>query len=385
MNMVNLKQMKKYIRLGLFLFIVLSFFSFFATHANYFFRPFDSEYFGDLYSRSQYVVGAASKGGIGDDGLYAFAGYYYLFQHGDPSSVNFEHPPLGKYLIGLSILLFKNENVINIIYAVLLSVITFYLSKRILKKTTLSLICVAILTTDPLIRDHLIRSFLDIPFTLFFVIAVYFFLKSLSKPLFFALSQLFWGITFSVKFFPSFIFVYGYMILVILIRNKKLLRPFFMTSVIIPVVYLFSHTAYFVYHPSLIEFIQHKKWVFSWWSSSPILIGNIWKNILTGRYIDSVGAQRINDLWTPLLPITVIFALLNAPFRNLETQNEKVILYGLCIVYLLYVSFFTGGVEKFIMPVYPFLIILSVDSLNRLLCSIIAIWKKRVLTRSREK
>lgn len=383
--MVNLKQMKKYIRLGLFLFIVLSIFSFFATHANYFLRPFDPIFIGDLYSKSQYVIGAASKGGIGDDGLYAFAGYYYLFQHGDPSSVNFEHPPLGKYLIGLSILLFKNENVINIIYVVLLSVITFYLSKHILKKTTLSLICVAILTTDPLIRDHLIRSFLDIPFTLFFVIAVYFFLKSLSKPLFFALSQLFWGITFSVKFFPSFIFVYGYMILVILIRNKKLLRPFFMTSVIIPVVYLFSHTAYFVYHPSLIEFIQHKKWVFSWWSSSPILIGNIWKNIFTGRYIDSVGVERINDLWTPILPLTVVLAMINAPIRKITTNKDTVILYGLCLVYLLYVSFFTGGVEKFIMPIYPILIVLSVHTLQGMVYSIISVWKKQVLTRSKQK
>lgn len=76
------------------------------------------------------MVGSGSKG-IGDDGLYAFAGYYYLFQGGDVSAVNFEHPPLGKYLIGVSIFLFGNENVINIIYFALILIITYKIGQLV--------------------------------------------------------------------------------------------------------------------------------------------------------------------------------------------------------------------------------------------------------------
>src|SRR3990167_9345765 len=120
-------------------------------------RPFDPDYFSGLYSTSQYVLGEKSKGGIGDDGLYAFAGYYYFFQAGDVSSVNFEHPPLGKYLIGLSIFLFNNEIAIGIIYFLLLLFVTYQLGRLFIDKFQ-ALIPPALLVFDPLFLDHTIRS-----------------------------------------------------------------------------------------------------------------------------------------------------------------------------------------------------------------------------------
>lgn len=148
---------------------------FFIQNQQYYTRPFDSDYFASLYSKSQYVLGPASKGGIGDDGLYAFAGYYYFFQKGDVSSVNFEHPPLGKYLIGLSIYLFHNENVVNIVYFFFLLFITYKSAFIILKDKLLSSVTVFLVSIDPLLRDHTLRSLLDLPFSLFFTTGVYFF------------------------------------------------------------------------------------------------------------------------------------------------------------------------------------------------------------------
>src|SRR3989344_1572771 len=109
---------------------------------KYFTRRFNPVYFGNLYSQSQYVIGERSKGGIGDDGLYAFARYYYLLQKGDVASVNFEHPPLGKYLIGLSIYLFGNENVINIIYYSLILIISYKLSRVFFTDNLFSLLSI---------------------------------------------------------------------------------------------------------------------------------------------------------------------------------------------------------------------------------------------------
>lgn len=246
------------------------------NNKNSFLGKFDSDYFGQLYSKSQYVIGELSEGGIGDDGLYAFAGYYYLFKGGDVSSVNFEHPPLGKYLIGLSILLFKNENIINIFYFILLLILTYKISQMILPNKLFSLISVAILSIDPLFLDNLIRSLLDLPFTLFFIAAVYFFLKGLLKPRLFYLSFFFWGAAFSTRFFPAFIFIYLYLLLFIYIYKRKLLQAYLISSIVVPTVYLLAHISFFVYHPSLIEFLRHKKWMLNWFTGSPVILGNIW-------------------------------------------------------------------------------------------------------------
>lgn len=161
--------MRKYIELLLVILILGRVGLFIIVNQHYFLRKFDPVYMGNLYSQSQYVIGERSKGGIGDDGLYAFAGYYYLFQKGDISSVNFEHPPLGKYLIGLSILFFGNENIINIIYFFFLLLLTYKLSQILLSDRILSVLSVGILSLDSLFLDNLVRSLLDLPFTLFFV------------------------------------------------------------------------------------------------------------------------------------------------------------------------------------------------------------------------
>lgn len=246
------------------------------NNKNSFLGKFDSDYFGQLYSKSQYVIGELSKGGIGDDGLYAFAGYFYTFAGGDVSSVNFEHPPLGKYLIGLSILVFQNENIINILYFILLLILTYKIGQLILPDKILSLSAVLVLTFDPLFLDNLIRSLLDLPFALFFITGVYFFLEGLNRSRLFNLSFIFWGGAFSTRFFPAFIFIYLYLLLFIYIYKRKLLQAYLISSIVVPTVYLLAHISFFVYHPSLIEFLRHKKWMLNWFTGSPVILGNIW-------------------------------------------------------------------------------------------------------------
>lgn len=377
--------MKKIIWWLLFIILVgkLSFFVF--QNKNFFLRPFDPVYLSDLYSKSQYVLGQKSIGGIGDDGLYAFAGYYYLFQRGDVSSVNFEHPPLGKYLIGLSIFLFQNENVINLIYFGIL-LFTLYRLARSIQLSSLQAVCsVFLFSLDPLFLDHLLRSQLDLPFTLFFTLGVYFFLKGLAEAKFLFWSHLFWGMAFATRFFPIFVLIYVYLLVVIIFRKKSFLSVFLISSVFVPLIYLVSHISFFVYHPSIIEFLRHKKWMLAWFTGTPIVFGNIWRNIFTGTYIDSVGKLVSNEHWIILLPVISVLSmssLISIFFK--QHGKEKKILYGLVMGYLLYLTAATGGLQKFLMPIYPLMILLTVDSLS-FLYSIIGTWKKRIISRSKAK
>lgn len=332
-----------------------------------FFSTFDPEYFGQLYSQSQYVLGEKSTGGIGDDGLYAFAGYYYFFQKGDVSSVNFEHPPLGKYLIGLSIFLFHNENFINIIYFLCLLFTTYKLSGIFLKDKLFSLLPVLLLSSDPLFLDHSIRSQLDLPFTLFFSLGIYFFIKGENKSKFIYLSQLFWAAAFASRFFPFLVVIELFMFCITFIYQRNNIFVFIKSLMIIPMVYLIVHLSFFIYHPSLIEFLRHKKWMLAWFTGTPVITGNILRNIFSGLYLDSTDKLTLNKLWTPLLPVVTVLAL--GSFRGryfLKRMVSFIIFYGINLIYLLYLVFLTNGLQKFIMPVYPILIILAIQNLKEL-------------------
>lgn len=366
--------MGKYTRaiiLGLLIFRLVSFVTF---NSNAFTKRFDPKYYGELYSQSQYVIGERSKGGIGDDGLYAFAGYYYVFARGDVSSVNFEHPPLGKYLIGLSILLFGNQNVINIFYLVLLLLITYFLAKYIGLGRSGSLLSILVVALDPLFLDHLLRSQLDLPFTLFFISAVYFFVKGINSPSHFLLSNIFWGAAFSTRFFPALTIIYP-LELVFVVRKNKDVKYYLLTSLTIPTIYLLSHFMFFVYHPSMIEFLQHKRWMLSWFSGAVLSMGNIWRSLMTGWYVSPSGILRQSDHWWIIVPIVIVSSILS-PFVKYISRSSILFLYLLSILYLLYLTFLTNGDQKFAMPIYPILAVLSLRTLTTLY-SIIFIHAKR--------
>ena len=363
-------KVKKIIWFGILVFIILNLSVFIVTRKSNFLRKFDPVSLGELYTNSQYVIGDRSVGGIGDDGLYAFAGYYYFFQQGDISSVNFEHPPLGKYLIGLSIYLFQNENVINLVYFVLLLVTTYFLALKLTQNKIISILSVSILSINPLLLDHLIRSQLDLPFTLFFILALYTFICSLDRYKLIFISSLFWGLAFATRFFPVLIPIEVYLLYFIIRHERKMLKSYLISLLIIPLIYLVSHISFFIYHPSLHEFIRHKIWMLSWYRGSPISIGNIWRNIFTGEYIDPAGKLVANEHWNVRLPVIITLSLI--PFLQKKVRNQLPIriAYYLNLFLLLYVTFFTTGVQKYIMPVYPITSILAVRSLSFFWCII---------------
>jgi len=351
---------------------VINLFRFWFFNIERFSRRFNPEYFSKLYSQSQYVLGPKSVGGIGDDCLYAFAGYYYFFQGGDVSAVNFEHPPLGKYLIGLSIFLFNNENMINIIYFLLLLVLVYKTARLYLGKYQ-SLLPLTILMTDPLFLDHTIRSQLDLPFSLFFLAGVYFYILHFTNRKMIYLSQLFWSFAFATRFFPFLAVLEAFMLILVLYKNKRNVFSFISSLGLIPLVYLLSHFSFFIYHPSLIEFLRHKKWMLAWFTGTPIRTGNILRNIYTGWLFDSQGFLVKNKEWSPIQPVTVFLSIL---------PLAKNPLYGFAALYFLYTVMATGGQAKFLMPIYPIMAILAVNNCQAVYC-IICQWMRLKLQTSK--
>lgn len=329
-----------------------------------FLDPFDRDRLGRNYSYSPYVRGSGTKIGIGDDGLYAFAGYYYLFDAGDVSRVNFEHPPLGKYLIGLSIAATGNENAINIVYLTVLLWVTYRLALVMQMSALPALFSVVLVAVNGLLLDHVHRSLLDLPFTVFFLLSIYYFLPGKKRPSAYFRAHLFGALAFSTRFYP-------FLAVVLLIEtgyvwmyDRKHIRRFFLSLLAIGVIYIGVHISYFYYHPSLVEFLRHKKWMLAWFSGSPRIGGNIWRNIFTGWYLDSTGAVVYNTLWSPVVLTVVILATLFMRLRPPPHSLPRyMFIFSIVISYLVYITFLTNGSEKFLLPIYPILCILGVGQI----------------------
>lgn len=112
--------------LSLFLLVLLSVhlgFRLFGYRENYLER-FEPKYWQERYLNSQWVK-AIDPEPIGDDGVYTWAGWRYL--HGEnPILVNPEMPPLGKYLLGLTIKYTHNRNIFAI-WTGLLSLVALFI------------------------------------------------------------------------------------------------------------------------------------------------------------------------------------------------------------------------------------------------------------------
>jgi len=376
------------IKKTLFLLLVfLNLLFYFFQNRQVYLRKFDAAHFTKLYSQSQYVIGAKSESGIGDDGLYAFAGYYYLIQRGDPSQVNFENPPLGKYLIGLSILLFGNELVIYFFYGVALLFITFLTAKLLFKDSFWAGLAVVILSFDPFFKNSLRFSMLDLPLTLFFLSGLYFYLKANGRFRYFFTSSIFFGLSLSSKFFPGLTVLLAILIIDIFFHDRKNIISYLISLLAIPLVYLLSHLAYFYYHPSLFEFLRYQKWILVWRMGNPRVLGNILGTIFLGRYQNWWGEEGrrwiFDSEWTPFFPVFFILAFLSLPFLLRKKDKRGLVIFGLSISLLFYLAVGTVGISRYLWPVYPLILVLAIYTL-RSGYSIIRPWQKLTLKRLKD-
>jgi hypothetical protein len=107
---------------------------------------------------------------LGDNDLYAYAGGRYV-RGASPDEINFEHPPLAKYLIGLSTLIFNNPNVLSAVMGILSLLILYELSKKQLGVSLFALVPMYILSLERLFIQFSSTSMLDIYLVFFLLLS----------------------------------------------------------------------------------------------------------------------------------------------------------------------------------------------------------------------
>lgn len=324
--------------------------------ANYWGRYTENlsgDYWKDRYLKSQWVI-SSSKNTIGDDGLYAYHGWE-LVQGGDPSRINPEVPPLGKYLIGLSVWLFHNNNIFGLFSGFLFLGAFFLLNLQVFNNKLLAFLPVMIFSFEPLFYEQLQASYLDTLHASFLFLTFLFFLRRK-----YLLSMTFLGFFTATKFSPLGLFVLAAILCYLLLQNKKTeLYAFLPTLLLVPVVLLFSYSRYFLLGHSLIDFFKLQKYIFTFYSMGvkPPIFGMVFPMIVCNKwYTWWNGVQKVAE-WSLLWPISLIGGVYSSRFLF---RTSPFVLFTLWVVFYLIFLLLTPVAPRYLLLLLPFLYNLTI-------------------------
>jgi len=108
---------------------------------------------------------------ITDSDLYAYAGWNYV-NGVSPDKINFEHPPLAKYLIGLSAVVFGSPNAVGMALGAFSLLILYELSKKLLGRLLFSLVPVYMLSLERIFIVFSSTSMLDVYLVFFLLLSI---------------------------------------------------------------------------------------------------------------------------------------------------------------------------------------------------------------------
>jgi len=342
-------------------------------------EKFNPKLYEKKYNQSQYVI-PQSKTPISDEGIYAHAGYQYI-KGINPILINSDHPPLGKYMIGLFTIITGNQRTIALFIG-LSTLITMYLLTLFLTNSiALAILSILFLSLDTMFIDQIIYSpMLDSIQVLFLILFFFTFLiwEKKQKMRYLIISGIVFGFLSSVKmYFPALI-ILGVSSLYLLIRKKSIYRTVFVSVCILTtgfIIYLLSYSVFFIKGGTLISFFKSQKWIFLYWSQNaarpaisfgaifPFILYNRWK-IWWGDF-GYIKYQNWSFFW-PLFFITGVVSMF-APFLIKKSKIEKQKLFQSSLIYLslwilfclLYLAFVPISPRYLMLIFYPLYIIVT--------------------------
>ncbi|MBI5449375.1 hypothetical protein HY948_03605, partial [Candidatus Gottesmanbacteria bacterium] len=278
---------------------------FYANHGIYF-SHFDPSYWKGRFDHSQWQL-PQSERGIGDDGLYAYGGYI-LSQGADPAGFNAEMPPLGKYMIGFTIVLFRNGQLYGLITMTIAIGIFFLCAKLLLRDTVRALSATLILALDPLITSQFAITMLESGQLLFLLLLC----LGLSQKKYHAV---FLGLVFgafsAIKFpLVSPLICMG--IIALIWQKTKRVAPIFLFLAASIVAYLSAYLRYFSLGHTLINWLGVQKWIVNFYLHANLLpnFGSFVTALTTGwiQNFFTRGWERATE-WSPVWPFIFLATL----------------------------------------------------------------------------
>ncbi|MBL7036669.1 glycosyltransferase family 39 protein [Candidatus Microgenomates bacterium] len=351
----------------IFLFLSLyNLFNFALLNKGLFTEPFNPEIHRKLYGQSQYIL-KEPLSEIADEVVYALAGWEYV--HGlNPILLNGEQPPLGKYIVGLSEVLFNNSRVGSLIFNVLLLVIFFLLADLVIDSKVISSVLTYLFSAEKVFIAQVRYSpNLDNIQVFFLLLTFYFFIKYLktTKLYFSALTFISLGLVIATKFWiTGFIVFLVFFVVSLLERNLDNIKKFILFSPLLILPLAVSYLNSFGDGMTIREFFGTQKYIYSWHSAKlvfdPISLVDF---LFLNRWHFMGQVQKAVD-WQFTWPILGTFSLISiiSFFRSLK--EKLVIGQPICVIVVWLIMYFVVLIlstvnARYLFPVLPAMYISS--------------------------
>lgn len=326
-----------------------------------------------MFYASQYKT-KHFEGFIPDEIAYAYVGGALI--RGENPVFNIpEAPPLGKYLIGLSAVLFNNPTIFVTLVAGSVGLVMFYLlSRQILGPSFISLLPVAAFMTEPLYwSQYKFVPLFDLTQLCFLITMFYFFNKGLQKKttVYFALVNLFLGFFIATKFYSSGVPIAASFFIVLLLHKywRKIID--LLKTIWLPVVILLAtYLRVFAFGTSLKEFFGIQKWIFIYWKGALILPFTTWDLLLFNRWHTWWGDRAITSdaqwhMFWPIITIISALTIILYLLHKIPKKKELEIVMAFVVCYGLFLSVGLPSVRYFVIFL-PFLYLITFYVLQQL-------------------
>jgi len=301
------------------------------------------------YETSQYVS-KHPKGWIPDEIVNAYAGGAYV-RGVSPIFIGADTPPLGRYFIGLSAVLFENENTANLLFAIGSLILIYAVARKVCKTTIASLIPVVFFSTEPIFKNQLIYTpLLDI-IQLFFLLSFFYifilaFENKKRQIRYFAIASLLLGAFISVKFFATGITLVAASVSLLLIYKRFRAAVSYVFTLILSIgVLLLSYVNTLFTGTGISNYLGIQKWVFLYHKSQLILPFSIWSLLLLNKWYVWWGDKPViaDNQWQITWPIITIGAILIGIFILIKRLPRSPLVELLLLWSGFYLLFFSFG------------------------------------------
>lgn len=290
-----------------------------------FFSRFDEVYWKDKYDHSQWKLPLSVRT-LGDDGLYLYEGYR-LTTGGDPTLLNAEVPPLGKYLIGTVIRVTGNGYWFGFITTVALLFVFYTLAKALLPRGILPLALTTLLATDPLITNQYTLTMLDALQSLWLILFLYLFTKftcEKSKNNWLLIAS---GVSlgfFGETKFPLLLPIPISIVFMSLIFAKNRMKNIGIFFGGITFGYLLPYAFYFLSGNTLLDWLRVQKWIVAFYLHAKLIptYGSALINLLTGSFQNIFSRTWLHtEHWSPIWTLVTVSLLFL--FRRQTIQDKQ--------------------------------------------------------------
>ncbi len=355
-SLISLKNIPSWLIFSLILVVV--FFVIYNSRQIFFFK-YESEYYENLYYHSQWNV-AGSPRGISDGNLYKFVGYR-LVQGENPFDLNFEAPPFGKYLYGLSEYFTGNPYWVSLLLYLTCLITFYYFTKLLFQDKKYALLVLLLFVVNPFIATQIKDTMLDLPLTTFFLLQTFFLVKYFDKTKTsdLILSGIFLGLATGTKIGVYTPIVFLISLLMIFWAGKKFVHLLIYPAAIFAG-YIISYTAYFMHHKNPVPWIKLHEKQFDFYLGPQGTVDHLnqWRGIFLNTYQGWWGIDKgtFGD-WSPVLPLGVIAAVIVLIIAIRKKQKAWIYLSAMTLSFLI-INSFLSFYPRYLMPAVPGFILL---------------------------